>query len=94
MNLIVRRALIQLALNAWYSSTKEENVKNIFTTQGPDPPPHQAHLSGITILLVLMSYDSKINLDCEDHKKVTISLKDKLHTSLENAHRDLHIHHV
>ena len=91
-NLIVRRALIQLALSALYQSTKEENVKNIFTTQGPHPPPHQAHLPGITILLVLMSYDSKINLDCEDHKMVPIALKDKLYTSLESAHLDLHIH--
>ena len=55
-NLIVRCALIQSALNAWYESTKEENVKNIFTTQGPDPPPHYAHFPGITNLSVLMSY--------------------------------------
>ena len=34
----------------------------------------------------------KINLDYEDHKMAPISLKDKIYTSLESAHRDLRIH--
>jgi hypothetical protein len=38
------------------------------------------------------SIHSKINLDYEDHKMAPISLKDKLYTSLESAHRDLRIH--
>jgi len=43
-------------------------------------------------LLLVSLIGSKINLDCEDHKMVPISLKDKLYTSLESAHLDLHIH--
>ena len=48
---------------------------------------------GLAIWAVLLySIHSKINLDYEDHKIVPISLKDKLYTSLEITHLDLHIH--
>ena len=51
----------------------------------------RAFLSQNFYLLVSL-IGSKINLDYEDHKMAPISLKDKLYTSLESAHRDLRIH--
>ncbi len=43
-------------------------------------------------MCILCLFTQKINLDYEDHKMDPISLKDKLYTSLESAHRDLRIH--